>query len=274
LSLVVGADLGGTSTRLTGPGTWRRHDVGGCRRSRGSPAMTPCHTMAHRRRPGSGSWTRLRIRCGSGECGQATCRYSWTSPPRTSTRSMRRICSTPAGAGSLAAVSTPRPMPRCGRGRVVVHRVVGQHPLEVTPVEHQDRVQALSPHGAHPALRAGVGLRRPRRNPHYLNTGRGAHRVEAGGELAVPIPDEQAEPTSVLVDVPQQIAGRLGNPSASGWAVTPVRCTRRRSSSITKNTYSRVSRWSLPSRSHTPVPRPPGWDRRGVVPGRGDAGAG
>jgi hypothetical protein len=65
-------------------------------------------------RPLSMRWQSGKVRL-VGECGQAAWRYSWTSPPRMSTRSMRRICSTLAGVGVVSAAGTSRPMPRWGR---------------------------------------------------------------------------------------------------------------------------------------------------------------
>ncbi len=44
-------------------------------------------------------------------------------------------------------------------GVVVVPHIAGQHPLEVSTVPDQQPVQALGPHGAHPALGECVGPR-------------------------------------------------------------------------------------------------------------------
>src|SRR3954454_7979131 len=47
--------------------------------------------------------------------GLAAWRYSWISPPSTSTRSIRRTLSMPAGVGCAGGTGTSRSMPRCGR---------------------------------------------------------------------------------------------------------------------------------------------------------------
>ena len=55
----------------------------------------------------------------------------------------------------------------------------------------------------------------------------GEHGVERGGELAVPVADQEPEPVGVLAEVHEQVAGLLGDQSPVGWAVIPARCTRR-----------------------------------------------
>ena len=57
-----------------------------------------------------------------------------------------------------------------------------------------------------------------------------------GGELAVPVADQEPEPVGAVAEVHQQVAGLLGDQSPVGWAVIPARCTRRRSCSITMRT--------------------------------------
>lgn len=47
--------------------------------------------------------------------GQAAQRYSWMSPPSTSTRSIRRMPSIPPNVGAAGGTGTSRSMPRCGR---------------------------------------------------------------------------------------------------------------------------------------------------------------
>ena len=87
-----------------------------------------------------------------------------------------------------------------------------QHPLEVAAVADQRPAQAFGTRGADPAF--GVGFRRPRRGLERLYAGRGEHRVERRGELAVAIPDGQPEPVGALVEIHQQIPGGLGHPRA------------------------------------------------------------
>jgi hypothetical protein len=66
-----------------------------------------------------------------------------------------------------------------------------------------------------------------------------------------------------------------------GCAASPARCTRRRSSSTTNNTYSRLSPTVSTAKNHTPACRrpacaemPSNWDRWGAAPGRAGADAG
>ena len=65
------------------------------------------------------------------------------------------------------------------------------------------------------------------------DVGAGEHCVEGGGELAVPVADQEPELLGVVAEVDQQVAGLLGDPAPVGWAVIPARCTRRRPCSIT-----------------------------------------
>ena len=54
----------------------------------------------------------------------------------------------------------------------------------------------------------GVGMIR--------NVGAGEHSVERGGELTVPVADQEPEPVRSLSEVHQQVAGLLGDPVAGG----------------------------------------------------------
>jgi hypothetical protein len=65
------------------------------------------------------------------------------------------------------------------------------------------------------------------------DVGAGEHGVEGGGELAVPVADQETKPAGVVGEVRQQVAGLLGHPRPSGLAVIPARCTRRVLCSIT-----------------------------------------
>src|SRR4051794_20921320 len=49
-------------------------------------------------------------------------------------------------------------------------------------------IYALVPYGAHPAFGVRVGLRRPRRRHHRIDSCGVEDRIEGGGELAVAIP--------------------------------------------------------------------------------------
>ena len=44
------------------------------------------------------------------------------------------------------------------------------------------------------------------------DVGTGEHGVEGGGELAVPVADQESEPVGAIAEVHEQVAGLLGNP--------------------------------------------------------------
>jgi hypothetical protein len=54
-----------------------------------------------------------------------------------------------------------------------------------------------------------------------LDSGRGEDGVERGGELAVPIADEQPERLGALAEIHQQVAGLLGDPVPGGMGGDP-----------------------------------------------------
>jgi hypothetical protein len=57
--------------------------------------------------------------------------------------------------------------------------------------------------------------------------------VEGGGELAIPIADQEPEPLGPVAQVHQQVAGLLGDPGAGGMGGNSAMCTWRRPCSIT-----------------------------------------
>ena len=113
--------------------------------------------------------------------------------------------------------------------------------LEVAAADDQQPVQALGPDRARPAL--GVGVRRgcPHRRAEHLTTLRAEHLVETAAELGVPVVDKEAHLAAPLAQHQQKVAGLLVTQRPSGLAVTPVRCTRRLSSSMKNSTYNRRS---------------------------------
>ena len=64
------------------------------------------------------------------------------------------------------------------------------------------------------------------------DVGAGEHGVEGGGELAVPVADQELESVGAFAEVDEQVAGLLGDQAPVGWAVIPATCTRRRSCSM------------------------------------------
>src|SRR5437870_3058963 len=103
-----------------------------------------------------------------------------------------------------------------GPGTVVVVDVGGQHPLEMATVPYQDPVQALGPHGAHPALGVGVGTRSPHRRLHDPDTVGREGSVEAGNEFGIPVADQELDLGGALTERHGQVARLLGHPFA-GW---------------------------------------------------------
>ena len=160
--------------------------------------------------------------------------------------------STPASPGPDCAQLLPgccdsparRSCTSFGSQRLTAHRrlvahVVGdigpKDPLQMSAAEHQRPVQALGPDGPDPSFSEGVRPRRPDRGEDDLDAVACEHRVEAGGVLCVPVPDQKPE-GSPASEVERQVPRLLGDPGEAGFLVAPARWTRLVRSSITKNT--------------------------------------
>jgi len=61
-----------------------------------------------------------------------------------------------------------------------------------------------------------VHSRCPDRGTEDADVGAGDHGVEGGGELAVPVADQEPGLLGAIAEVPQQVAGLLGDPGAGG----------------------------------------------------------
>jgi hypothetical protein len=61
----------------------------------------------------------------------------------------------------------------------------------------------------------------PRRWLPREQVGAGEHRVEGGGELAVPVTDQKPEPLGAVAELHQQVAGLLGHPAGGGMGGDP-----------------------------------------------------
>jgi hypothetical protein len=85
----------------------------------------------------------------------------------------------------------------------------------------QHPVQALAAGAAHPAFRDRVRTRRPDRASDDPHADRGEHRVERPGELGVPVPDQELETVSVILEAHQQVTGLLRHPRARGMGGDP-----------------------------------------------------
>ena len=67
-----------------------------------------------------------------------------------------------------------------------------------------------------PTKRSAIALARGARTGVFddADADRGEHGVERGGELGVAVPEEEPEPPAGGVEVHEQVAGQLGQPSA------------------------------------------------------------
>ena len=119
---------------------------------------------------------------------------------------------------------------------VVVLKVGGQDPLEMTAVPDQHPVQALGSCCPHEPFRISVRPRRPRRDLEYLGAGGG----EDGVERAVNLVSRSRIKKRNVLAAPSSSISRLRaawvTHAPVGWAVTPARRTRRRSNSMKNNT--------------------------------------
>src|SRR5205814_10217599 len=76
-------------------------------------------------------------------------------------------------------------------------------------------VGALAANGAYPPLGDSVRPRRLRGRADDLDVGGGEHRIERGGELAVPIPQQEPQLIGSIAEIYQQVPGLLSGPGAS-----------------------------------------------------------
>jgi hypothetical protein len=96
----------------------------------------------------------------------------------------------------LAGLKRRLPQGAVRAAAVVMVNVLGQYRLQLPASQDQHLVQHLPPDGAHPAM--GVGSlpapRRSYRRVQHLDRLGSKDRVERGGELGVPIADQEPEP--------------------------------------------------------------------------------
>ena len=90
---------------------------------------------------------------------------------------------------------------------VIVPGVSGQYLAEMPLTEDQDVIEALAAKRAHEPLRERVRLRRPDWRPDHPRSVTGEDVVERGGELAVPVTDEEPEPPGPPAELHQEVAG-------------------------------------------------------------------
>jgi hypothetical protein len=77
---------------------------------------------------------------------------------------------------------------------------LGQHRHQMPTSEDEHPIQHLTPHRADPSLRIGVGPRRSHRRDKHLDRLGGKDPIERGGELGIPIADQESESAEVVAD--------------------------------------------------------------------------
>jgi hypothetical protein len=106
--------------------------------------------------------------------------YSLINPPRTGRRRIPRvsgICDRQFWAWRVQLERSMRPP------RVVVHRILGEHPAEVPLAEDQHAVGEFGSDGQHEAFGEAVGSRAAGRDLDHVDARILEHRVERGREL-------------------------------------------------------------------------------------------
>jgi hypothetical protein len=99
---------------------------------------------------------------------------------------------------------------------VVVPDVDVQDANKLPTPGDQEMVQALSAHGANPALGHRVGVRRLDRCQDDLGTEPVPDVVEGPGELAVAVVDQELDGGGLLLERGDEVAFLLGDPGAGG----------------------------------------------------------
>jgi hypothetical protein len=164
---------------------------------------------------------------------------------------------------------------------VVMLHVLGQDTLQVVPVPNQRPVHALRPDGTHPPFGVGVRLGRAWWDLDGFDSGRGKTASNAAVNLASRSRIRNRSRLACSSRSISRLRAACAIHSPVGCVVTPGRCTRRRSSSTTNNTYNRVSPTVSTVRSHTRAGQrparagtPSNSGRYAVVRARGGDGAG
>src|SRR6476469_3961363 len=101
-------------------------------------------------------------------------------------------------------------------------QVLAQYDVEVAWSGDQQVVEAFPSQGADEPFRDRVRPGRSYRGADDPQVGASEDGVERGGELAVPIADQEPEPIAAIAEVHQQVAGLLGDPGAGGVGGDPA----------------------------------------------------
>ena len=95
---------------------------------------------------------------------------------------------------------------------VEVRHIFAQHDVEVARSADQQMVEAFPAQCPDEAFRDRVRPRCPDRSADDADVGAGEHGVERGGELAVPVADQELELLGAIAELHQQVAGLLRDP--------------------------------------------------------------
>ena len=94
--------------------------------------------------------------------------------------------------------------------------ILAQHDVEMAWSGDQEVVEAFPAQGADEPFRDRIRAGCPDRGADDPHVGAGEDGVEGGGELAVPVADQEPEPVGAIAEVHQQVAGLLGDPGPGG----------------------------------------------------------
>jgi hypothetical protein len=100
--------------------------------------------------------------------------------------------------------------------RVEMLHILAQYAVEMAWSGDQEVVEAFPAQGADEAFRDRVRPRCPDRGADDPHVSTDEDGVERGGELAVPVADQEPEPVGAFAEVDEQVAGLLGDPVSGG----------------------------------------------------------
>ncbi len=176
-------------------------------------------SRGRRSRQSSGLRRRGRGACGCRELGHVTRPADTRYETAESISSQRPDgCAGGRGSGACRRLLIQRPMWAMS---VVVLEELLQYHREVALSGDQELVEAFPAERADEAFGDRVRPWCPYRGADDPDVGTGEDRVERGGELAVPVADQEPEPVGAFAEVYQEVAGLLGHPGPSGMAGDP-----------------------------------------------------
>jgi len=138
---------------------------------------------------------------------------------------------TPAEIARGSGLETPM-----GTTTVVVLDIFGENSFELTTREHQDAVETILPHRANPTFGEGVGLGSSNRGEDRRNSHRGEDLGEAFENFVSRLRTKNCMRRPASPRSEQKFRATWVAQGPLGCAVTPRRCTTRRSISMMKST--------------------------------------